>query len=95
MNDYPWFERGHVAIVTGASKGLDLAVTRELARAGISLVIDARDYPEVHPLLTPLVLNLVTQWFTVWSAVLRGIADLDERVFMGRHVLAEGGHRWP
>jgi NAD(P)-dependent dehydrogenase (short-subunit alcohol dehydrogenase family) len=42
MNDYPWFERGHVAIVTGASKGLGLEVARELARAGISLVIDAR-----------------------------------------------------
>ncbi|MEA2690014.1 MAG: hypothetical protein QOD51_2621, partial [Candidatus Eremiobacteraeota bacterium] len=42
MNDYTWFERGHVAIVTGASKGLGLAVARELARAGISLVIDAR-----------------------------------------------------
>ncbi len=42
MNDYGWFERGHVAIVTGASKGLGLAVARELARAGISLAIDAR-----------------------------------------------------
>jgi NAD(P)-dependent dehydrogenase (short-subunit alcohol dehydrogenase family) len=42
MNDSSWFERGHVAIVTGASKGLGLAVARELARAGISLVIDAR-----------------------------------------------------
>jgi fructoselysine 6-phosphate deglycase len=60
-----------------------------------TLTIDARDYPQVHPLLTPLVLNLVTQWFTVWSAALRGITDLDDRVFMGRHVLAEGGHRWP
>jgi fructoselysine-6-P-deglycase FrlB-like protein len=58
-------------------------------------VFDARDYPEVHPLLTPLVLNLTTQWFTVWSAALRGIVDLDDRVFMGRHVLAQGGHRWP
>jgi len=43
MNDYAWFERGHVAIVTGASKGLGLAVARELAHAGISLVIDARN----------------------------------------------------
>ena len=60
-----------------------------------TLVLDARDYPTVQPLLTPLVLNLVTQWFTVWSAVLRGITDLDDRVFMGRQVLAEGGHRWP
>ncbi|HEY0395590.1 MAG TPA: SDR family oxidoreductase [Candidatus Elarobacter sp.] len=42
MNDFSWFERGHVAIVTGASKGLGLAVARELARAGIALVIDAR-----------------------------------------------------
>ena len=42
MNVYSWFERGHVAIVTGASKGLGLAIARELARAGISLVIDAR-----------------------------------------------------
>jgi NAD(P)-dependent dehydrogenase (short-subunit alcohol dehydrogenase family) len=43
MNDYDgWFERGHVAIVTGASKGLGRATARELARNGISLVIDAR-----------------------------------------------------
>ena len=58
-------------------------------------VIDAADYPEVHPLLTPLLLNSITQWFTVWSAILRGIGDLDERVFMGRQVLATEGHRWP
>ena len=42
MNDRDWFERGHVAIVTGASKGLGLAVARELAQRGIALVIDAR-----------------------------------------------------
>jgi NAD(P)-dependent dehydrogenase (short-subunit alcohol dehydrogenase family) len=42
MNDREWFERGHVAIVTGASKGLGLAVARELAQRGIALVIDAR-----------------------------------------------------
>jgi fructoselysine-6-P-deglycase FrlB-like protein len=58
-------------------------------------VIDAARYPKVHPLLTPLLLNSITQWFTVWSAILRGITDLDERVFMGRQVLATEGHRWP
>jgi NAD(P)-dependent dehydrogenase (short-subunit alcohol dehydrogenase family) len=42
MNDTTWFERGHVAIVTGASKGFGRAVAGELARRGISLVIDAR-----------------------------------------------------
>ena len=42
MNDSTCFERGHVAIVTGASKGLGFAVARELAQHGISLVIDAR-----------------------------------------------------
>lgn len=42
MNETTWFERGHVAIVTGASKGFGRAVAFELARRGIALVIDAR-----------------------------------------------------
>jgi fructoselysine-6-P-deglycase FrlB-like protein len=60
-----------------------------------TIVMDASSYPSVHPQLTPLVLNPITQCFTVWSAILRGILDLDERVFMGRSVLATGGHAWP
>ncbi len=42
MTNTEWFERGHVAVVTGASKGLGRAVARLLARRGLYLVIDAR-----------------------------------------------------
>ncbi|MEO6990584.1 MAG: SDR family oxidoreductase [Candidatus Baltobacteraceae bacterium] len=40
MNE--WFEKGHVAIVTGASKGFGLAVAELLAARGLRLIIDAR-----------------------------------------------------
>lgn len=60
-----------------------------------ALVLDAADYGEVHPLLTGLVLNSLTQCFVVHSAILRGILDLDARVFMGHSVLAAGGAGWP
>ena len=59
------------------------------------LVIDAADY-DVHPLLAPFVLLVPLQWFTVHSALIRGITDLDERVFMGRRLLAAGPDAtWP
>jgi len=61
-----------------------------------ALVLDAATYPTVHPLLTPFVLIIPLQWFTVYSALLRGITDLDERVFMGHRVLATGPDAtWP
>ncbi len=48
MNDMDfWFERGHVAIVTGASKGFGFAVAELLARRGISLVVTARRESEL------------------------------------------------
>jgi fructoselysine-6-P-deglycase FrlB-like protein len=60
------------------------------------MVYDAADFGDgVHPLLTPVVMNSHTQWFIVYSAILRGITDLDERVFMGRNILATGGAGWP
>lgn len=61
-----------------------------------TLVYDAAQHaPGLHPQLTGLVLNALTQCFVVHSAVRRGILDLDDRVFMGRNVLAAGGATWP
>jgi fructoselysine 6-phosphate deglycase len=60
------------------------------------LTFDAADYPGLHPLLAPFVLLVPLQWFTVYSALLRGITDLDERVFMGHRLLAAGPDAtWP
>jgi NAD(P)-dependent dehydrogenase (short-subunit alcohol dehydrogenase family) len=38
-----WFEAGHMAIVTGGSRGLGKALARELLRRGLHVVIDGRD----------------------------------------------------
>jgi NAD(P)-dependent dehydrogenase (short-subunit alcohol dehydrogenase family) len=49
MNDYDsWFERGHAALITGASKGFGLAVARLLAQRGIALTITARNAYELE-----------------------------------------------
>jgi fructoselysine-6-P-deglycase FrlB-like protein len=63
------------------------------AQGARTLVYDATEYGDIHPLLTPLVLNSITQWFIVYSAILRGITDLDARVFMGHGVLTDAP--WP
>ncbi len=55
---------------------------------GRALVFDAAPYPEVHPELAPFVLQQPLQWFAVYSALLRGITDLDARVLMGRRKLS-------
>ena len=60
------------------------------------LVYDASQYPGVHPLLSPFVLMIPLQWFAVWSSLLRGVTDLDERVLMGRGIMGQGkGVTWP
>ncbi len=72
-------------------RSLEVARTR----GANTFVFDAADYEGLHPLLAPFVLKVPLQWFVVYSALLRGIDDLDERVLMGRNVLAEGGATWP
>jgi fructoselysine-6-P-deglycase FrlB-like protein len=85
-----------VLLGTDESRDVTLRTIDFCRRQGCSvLVYDATDYGEVHPLLTPLVMNSHTQWLIVYSAILRGITDLDERVFMGRDVLASDGAQWP
>jgi len=59
------------------------------------LVYDVSTYCNIHPLLSPLVINTLTQWFTVYSAILRGITDLDDRAFMGHGFLSSSGSIWP
>jgi fructoselysine-6-P-deglycase FrlB-like protein len=81
---------------TDASRALTVR-SLDFARAqgARAVVYDAADYPDLHPLLAPFVLKVGLQWLVVYSALLRGILDLDERVYMGHRVLAEGGARWP
>jgi len=71
---------------------IDLVRQRDNVRM---ILYDMADYPGVHPLLAPFVLLIPLQWFTVYSALLAGIHNLDERVFMGRGVLAQGQATWP
>jgi fructoselysine-6-P-deglycase FrlB-like protein len=82
---------------TDESRGMtERAIAVSKAAGARALVLDAATYPTVHPLLTPFVLMIPLQWFTVFSALLRGITDLDERVFMGHRVLAVGSYAtWP
>jgi NAD(P)-dependent dehydrogenase (short-subunit alcohol dehydrogenase family) len=43
-----WFQKGHVAIVTGGSRGLGKALARELLDRGLLVVIDGRDPLELE-----------------------------------------------
>jgi fructoselysine 6-phosphate deglycase len=85
-----------VLVGTDASRAMTLR-TLEFARSRGARIagFDAAELPGIHPLLTPFVVKVALQWFIVYSTLLRGIHDLDDRAFMGRSVLAEGGATWP
>jgi fructoselysine-6-P-deglycase FrlB-like protein len=60
------------------------------------ITYDMGSYGDIHPLLAPFVLMIPLQWFAVYSTLLRGITDLDERALMGRGILGRGkGITWP
>lgn len=70
----------------------------QIAEAGGARLIryDLKNYPGVHPMLAPFALMIPLQWFAVWSSLMRGISDLDERVFMGHGLMSKGdGITWP
>jgi fructoselysine-6-P-deglycase FrlB-like protein len=81
---------------TDESRAQTLA-TLEFARGqgARTAVFDASSYASVHPLLTAFVLKVALQWFIVYGALLRGIDDLDARVYMGHGVLAGKDAAWP
>jgi fructoselysine 6-phosphate deglycase len=90
--------RGTFVVLLGTDASRDVTLrTIEFLRANESrvMVYDAAEFGKLHPLLTPIVMNSHTQWLIVYSAILRGVTDLDERVFMGHNVLANGGAQWP
>jgi len=49
-----WYERGHVALITGASQGFGLSTARLLARHGLRLIITARDAAALERAATEL-----------------------------------------
>jgi fructoselysine 6-phosphate deglycase len=91
--------RGSFIVLAGTDASRDMTMRAvDFCRANGSRVMlyDAAEFGEdVDPLLGPVVMNSHTQWLIVYSAILRGITDLDERVFMGHSVLATGGATWP
>lgn len=94
-------ERSRLDVVallgTDASRAMtERAIAIAEAHGARVLTFDAADHQGLHPQLAPFLLLVPLQWFTVYSALLRGITDLDERVFMGHRVLATGPDAtWP
>lgn len=60
-----------------------------------TVIFDAAEYAGIPALFAPFALLIPLEWFTVYSCALRGIVDLDERIFMGKGILAKPGISWP
>ncbi len=91
-------ERPAIVILKGLDESRQVVERVEKLCEGKShlLTFDMAKYPEIHPLLAPFVLMIPLQWFAVWGSLMRGVTDLDERVFMGRGILGQGkGVTWP
>ena len=91
-------QRADLAFLLGTDESRDLGLrTIDFARGqGANVIVfDAANYEGLHPLLTPFVLKVPLQWMVVYSAIMRGIDDLDERVYMGHRVLSDGEASWP
>ena len=86
-----------VLMGTDESRAVTARIAKFIKEQGAPLIIyDMADYPKVHPLLAPFVLMIPLQWFAVYSALMRGITDLDDRIFMGHGLLGQGdGVTWP
>lgn len=95
------FGREKPAIVillgTDSSRGVVERVRQLCQTQGAHLLVyDLADYPGIHPQLAPFALMIPLQWFAVWSSLLRGVTDMDDRFLMGRGILGAGtGVTWP
>lgn len=92
-------QKATMVFLVGTDESRDMSRrVMDFARDNGARVItyDFADYGVDDPLLAPFALLVPLQWFAVYSALLRGITDLDERAFMGRHTMARGeGVTWP
>lgn len=86
-----------VLLGTDESRPVVQRVCQLAKTKGLKLqVYDMAEYGGIDPLLAPFVLMIPLQWFAVYSALLRGITNLDERVLMGRGIMGQGkGIIWP
>ncbi len=82
---------------TDESRAMSARVLKLAQEQGSRVIIyDFANYDDLHPMLAPFVLMVPLQWFAVYSALLRGITDLDERVYMGQGIMGQGqGVTWP